>query len=109
MEEKIAEYFEIKGTIKTLREDLKEMIEEHELTEQIDQLKKDLKELREKLAEQEDLQIIKDKIKTLQERQDLIKEIILVEMRESGQEKVEYQGNEILITQALKFKRIKRK
>lgn len=107
MSQKIAEYFELKGTIKTLREDVKELVDEHELTEQVDELKKQLKELRDDIKEDENIVIITEKIKGLKERQDLIKEIIMAEMKESGEEKIVYEGNEIVIAESLKFKRMK--
>lgn len=105
IEEKLDEYFELKDSIKTFRADLKDMIDQHELAESIEEMKKELKELQDKRNDDESIKQVSDKIKTMKERQDLLKEIVLAEMKESGQTKFEYNGQEILIMENLKFKR----
>ncbi|MCA9385831.1 hypothetical protein KC717_04230 [Candidatus Dojkabacteria bacterium] len=108
MSAKLEEYFELQDTIRTIKADMKEMIDNHDLTEEINEIKKELKNRKDQIAEDEGIVVIKDKIKTLKERQDLLKEIILVEMKEAGQEKLEYNGNEIVIAEALKIKKKKK-
>ncbi len=107
MEEKLKEYFEVKGQIKTIREDLKDMIDNHPATEVIEKLKKELKEKRETINDEEDISLIKEKIKGLKERSDLLKEIIMAEMKELGETKVTYDKNEFIITENLKVKKVK--
>lgn len=108
MSAKVDEYFELRDQIRTIKADLKDLIDNHDNTERIEELKKEMKELKEQMKEDEGITAIQDKIKDLKERQDLLKEIILVEMKESGQEKIEYKGNEIIIAENLKFQKIKK-
>ncbi|MBP9758203.1 hypothetical protein KBD45_00780 [Candidatus Dojkabacteria bacterium] len=108
MSAKVDEYFELRDQIRTIKADLKDLVDDHEVTERIDELRKEMKELKGQMEEDEGIVAIQNKIKDLKERQDLLKEIILVEMKESGQDKIEYNGNEILITEGLKFQKIKR-
>lgn len=107
-EEKLIEYFQIIDTIKTLRADLKDFKDNHPLTEKIAEIQKQLKEFRDELRDDEGVVAIENKLKGLKERQGLIREIILVHMKESGETKLEFNGNEILISESLKFKKIKK-
>lgn len=107
MSAKVNEYFELRDQLKTIRADLNDLIVNHEATERIDELKKEISELKGKYEEDEGIQTIKNKIKDIKERQTLLLEIILVEMKEAGQEKIEYKGNEIVINEKLNIKRKK--
>ncbi len=104
-EARLDEYFEIKDTVSTLRADLKDFVDNHPMTEKINELKKELKGLKEELADDDGYVAIKGKIKGLKDRQDLIKEIILAEMKESGVKTVKHGENEIVIVESLKFKK----
>ncbi len=98
----VEEYFEIKGTIKTLRDDLKELKENHDDFEELEALNKKVKELRANIKNNEDIRIVEEKLSDLKERQNLLKEIIKVQLVEMNQEEVKQDGRKLKIVQVLK-------
>lgn len=109
MDDRVSEYFEINDQVKVIKADLKDYLDNHPHKDEIDKHKKQIKEMQEEMNNDETIDAMKEKIKSLKERQDLIKEILLVEMKESGNDRIEYKGNEIIIAESLKFQKIKKK
>jgi len=91
-DDKVEEYLKTKEAIKTFREDLKELKEEHENFDEAEELAKQLKILRQNINNDENVRIISDKIATLKERLDLLKEIIKVQLKESEQKEIKRDG-----------------
>lgn len=100
--DKISEYFQIKGTLKTLRGDLKDLKENHEDYDELKRLQEKVKLLRQRIKDNEDIHILEDKIGMLKERQDLIKEIIKAELIDSAEEEIKHDGRKLKLIQTLK-------
>ncbi len=101
-DDKVEEYLKTKEAIKTFREDLKELKEEHENFDEAEELAKQLKILRQNINNDENVRIISDKIATLKERLDLLKEIIKVQLKESEQKEIKRDGRKFKLVEILK-------
>ncbi|KXK25884.1 MAG: hypothetical protein TR69_WS6001001490 [candidate division WS6 bacterium OLB20] len=100
--DKVAEYFETKRVIKTLRRDLKDYKDNHELADEFEALNKKVKEIRDKIKTTDEIAIVTEKIATLKERMDLLKEIIKMELMQLEQEEIKHDGRKLKLIQTLK-------
>ncbi len=107
LEEKFKEYLDQGEVVKTLNADLKDATQSHELYPEIEELQKQLKQLKEKLATVTEIALIKEKRDGARERQGLIKDILLAEMHESGQNEVKVEGKTAKIISAMKIEKQK--
>lgn len=99
---KVEEYFKQKGIIRTLRSDLKDHKAQMEEVQELEKLMKRVKELREKIKEDETVRNLTEKIQTTKERQDLLKELIRIDLLESGQEEVKHNGRKLKLVNNIK-------
>lgn len=100
--DKVEEYFKLKGVLRTLRADLKDIQAQDEYYTELEKIMKRAKELREKIAGNEDIMNLKEKIQTTKERQDLLKELIRIELLEEGKEEVEKDDRKLKLLYILK-------
>ncbi len=100
--DKLGEYFQIKDQLRTLRGDLRDLKEEHKDYAELDELTKQIKVLRENIKNDENIRIVQEKIADLKERQELLKEIIKVEMKETDQTEVKMNGRKLKLIDILK-------
>jgi hypothetical protein len=105
--DKFKEYLEQAEVVKTLNRDLRETTQSHELYPQIEKLSKELKQLREKLSNVTEIALIKEKRDDARERQNLLKDILLAEMNESGEDEITYEGKKARLVSTMKFEKDK--
>lgn len=101
-EERTAEYFQIKQTLKTLRGDLKDLKEEHPEYEDLKKLTEKAKKIRDKIKTNQDIHLINDKIEQLKDRSDLIKEIVKQQLLDGGLEEVKGEYKSLKLVKILK-------
>lgn len=100
--DKVDEYFRAKDSARTLRNDLKDYKAQMPEVEELEKLMKKVKELREKIKEDETVRELTEKIQTTKERQDLLKELIRIDLLESGLEEVKHNGRKLRIINTIK-------
>lgn len=100
--DKVEEYFKLKGVLKTLRADLKDIQSQDEFHIELEKIMKRVKELKEKIAGNEDIMNLKEKIQVTKERQDLLKELIRIELLEEGRDEVEREDRKLKLLYILK-------
>jgi predicted TIM-barrel fold metal-dependent hydrolase len=100
--DKVAEYFQLKNTAKTLRRDMKDLRTQHEDYEELEKLSKKVKELRDNIKNDQAIHELKEKIDQIKERMDLLKELIRVELIETAEEEVKKDGRKLKLVQVLK-------
>lgn len=100
--DKVEEYFKLKGVLRTLRADLKDIQAQDEYYTELEKIMKRAKELKEKIAGNEDIMNLKEKIQTTKERQDLLKELIRIELLEEGKDEVERDDRKLKLLYILK-------
>lgn len=100
--DKVAEYEKIKEAIKTLKRDLRQLNEEHDLYDEVNQLKKKLKQLRDTVKEDPQIKQVNEKIKELKERLDLLKEMIKMDLIETSSSEVKLKDKMLRLVYVLK-------
>lgn len=100
--DKVEEYFKLKGVIKTLRNDLKDIKDSLEAQIELEKLSKKTKELRDKVKGDETVFELTEKLGTTRERLDLIKELIRIDLIETAQEEVKRDGKKLKLVHVLK-------
>lgn len=100
--DKVQEYFKSKKVLKTLRRDIKDKQEQHEVYQELQELLKKVKELREEIKSDEEINQLKDKAGTIKERMDLLKEMIRLELIDKGQQEVANDGRKLKLVNVLK-------
>jgi hypothetical protein len=100
--DKVAEYFKIKGVLRTLRNDIKDLKIQIPENEELDKLGKKIKELREKIKDNEEVKILTEKIQDAKERMELLKELIRIELLETAREEVKKDGRKLKIVNILR-------
>ncbi|MEP7103132.1 MAG: hypothetical protein ABI721_00280 [Candidatus Dojkabacteria bacterium] len=100
--DKVEEYFKLKGVIKTLRNDLKDIKDSLEAQIELEKINKKVKELRDKVKGDETVFELSEKLSTTRERLDLIKELIRIDLIETAQEEVKRDGKKLKLVHVLK-------
>ncbi|MFS8130448.1 MAG: hypothetical protein ACMG57_00565 [Candidatus Dojkabacteria bacterium] len=100
--DKVEEYFKLKGVIKTLRGDLKDIKDSLEAQIELEKLSKKTKELRDKVKGDETVFELSEKLATTRERLELIKELIRIDLIETAQEEVKRDGKKLKLVHVLK-------
>lgn len=100
--DKVEEYFKLKGVIKTLRGDLKDIKDSLEAQIELEKLSKKTKELRDKVKGDETVFELSEKLSTTKERLELIKELIRIDLIETAQEEVKRDGKKLKLVHVLK-------
>lgn len=100
--DRVEQYFELKELAKTLRQDIKDMKEQHDDWEELQELKKQVKDINENIKGMEDIRIVDEKLKGVKEKMGLIKEIIMTELIETGAEEVKKDGRKLKLVQTIK-------
>lgn len=100
--DRVEEYFQLKDSLRTFRNDLKDLKESQPDFEELKKLVEKTKTLRQRLTNNEDIAILQDKVDGIKERMDLIKEIIKTELIESQQEEVKHNGRKLRLVQVIK-------
>ncbi len=100
--DKVEEYFKLKGVMRTLRNDLKDLKAQSEDYAELTKIVKKAKELRDKIKEDENIRNITEKLEVTKERAELLKELIRIELLETAQEEVKRNGRKLKIVNILK-------
>lgn len=100
--DKVEEYFKLKGVMRTLRNDLKDLKAQSEDYAELTKIVKKAKELRDKIKEDENIKNITEKLEVTKERVELLKELIRIELLETAQEEVKRNGRKLKIVNILK-------
>ncbi|MDQ6985301.1 MAG: hypothetical protein Q9M91_05340 [Candidatus Dojkabacteria bacterium] len=100
--DKVAEYFQVQKTLKTLRKDLKEIKEQHPDYQELQTINKKVKELRDNINNDDEIKTLKDKVGQLKERHDLIKELIRIDLIETSTDHVKKEGKALKLVYVLK-------
>lgn len=100
--DKVEEYFKTKKQMQTFRRDLKDIKSQMEEFMEMEKIGKKARELREKLKADETIHEMTEKISTLKERMDLLKEIIRIELIDSGKEEVKRDGRKLKLVYVVK-------
>lgn len=101
--EKFKEYLEQAEVVKTVNRDLRDAMRTHELYPEIEKLAKELKQLREKLTSVTEIALIKEKRDGARERLGLLKDILIAEMNESGENEVKLEGKKAKLVATMKI------
>lgn len=101
-EQRLEEYFKLKGVVKTLRNDLKDIKVQHEFYKEWEELSKKAKELSQMIKEDENIRLMSEKISTTRERMDLIKELIRIDMIERAMDEVKKDGKKLKLVNIIK-------
>ena len=100
--DKVDEYFKTKGQLKTMRGDLKDIKTQMEDYIEMEKVGKKARELREKLKADETIHEMSEKISMLKERMDLLKEMIRIDLIDSGKEEVKKDGRKLKLVYIVK-------
>ncbi len=100
--DKVEEYFKTKGQLKTMRGDLKDIKTQMEDYIEMEKIGKKARELREKLKSDETIHEMSEKISMLKERMDLLKEMIRIDLIDSGKEEVKKDGRKLKLVYIVK-------
>lgn len=100
--DKVGEYFKLKGVMRTLRNDLKDLKVQLPEYEELDKLAKRVKELRTKIKDDEQVKELTEKLQTTKERLELLKELIRIELLETAREEVKREGRKLRIINILR-------
>lgn len=103
LQDKFKEYLDQAEVVKTLNADLKDATMSHELYPEFERMNKDIKDLKGKLQNVTEIALIKEKRDGAKERQNLLKDILMAEMAESGATEVEFEGKKAKLISAMKF------
>jgi hypothetical protein len=101
-EERLDEFFKLKGVLKTLRNDLKDLKVQNEFYSEWEELAKKAKELSDIIKEDENIRLVREKISTVNERMALIKELIRIDMIEKGMEEFKKDGKKLRLVNVVK-------
>lgn len=100
--DKVGEYFKLKGVMRTLRNDLKDLKIQLPEYEELNKLTKRAKELRDKLKDDEQVKELTEKLQTTKERLELLKELIRIDLLETAREEVKREGRKLRIINILR-------
>jgi hypothetical protein len=100
--DKVGEYFKLKGVMRTLRTDIKDIKASMDAQMELDKIMKKVKELRDKVKGDETIFELTEKLSTTKERSELLKELIRIDLIESAQEEVKKDGRKLKLVHVLK-------
>lgn len=100
--DKVAEYFKLKGVLKTLRNDLKDIRDSMDDYIELEKIMKKTKELRDRIKGDETIHELSDKLMVTKERMDLVKELIRLDLIENAQEEIKKDGRKLKLMHVLK-------
>lgn len=100
--DRVEEYFKTKGILKTLRGEMKDIKSQMEEFIEMEKIGKKARELREKLKADETIHEMSEKIGSLKERMDLLREMIRIDLMETGKEEVKRDGRKLKLQYVLK-------
>ena len=100
--DKVEEYFKLKGVLKTLRNDIKDIKDSLEAQIELQKIQKKVKELRDRIKGDETIFELTEKLSATRERLDLIKELIRIDLIETAQQEVKKDGKKLKLVHILK-------
>ncbi len=100
--DKVEEYFKTKSQLKTMRGDLKDIKTQMDDFIEMEKIGKKARELRDKLKADETIHEMSEKISMLKERMDLLKEMIRIDLIDSGKEEVKKDGRKLKLVYIVK-------
>lgn len=105
IQDSFKKYLDQKDVTKTLRADLKDAMQTHELYPEIEELAKQLKRKRDDLKAVTEIALIKEKLDGAKDKEDLLRDILEAEMAEAGEQEVTYNGKTAKMITKVKFEK----
>jgi DNA-binding transcriptional regulator GbsR (MarR family) len=105
LQDKFKEYLDQAEVVKTLNADLRDASKSHDLNPEIEQMQKELKQIKEKLAAVTEIALIKEKRDGARERLNLLKDILMAEMSQAGEQEVTLNGKKAKIVPTMKLEK----